>query len=349
MSLSINHVEVEIENTPILHDVSLTVENGELLSLLGPSGCGKSTLLKAAAGLIDIKDGQIYAGETRLDLLPPDKRGIVVVFQDLRLFSNMSVIDNVAFPLKMQGMKKLERHERAKYYLEKVQLSGMEHRRISQLSGGQQQRVALARGLAADPNVLLLDEPFSSLDENLREDMRQLLVQLHREMKNAIVLVTHDRREALQLSDRIAVMKEGRILQCDTPRQIYEHPASLQIAEYLGLGNTVSGTVAKGVFCGDKGAQSITFETDYPDGAYEALLRKEKIRLSHGGIEARLERVAYLGEAYQVTVSLGEQKLVFTAEPDPASESLQGKKYVHIEIDYSRSQLFILRGVAHGG
>lgn len=349
MTLSINHLEVEIEKTPILHDVSLTVEDGELLSLLGPSGCGKSTLLKAAAGLINIAGGQIHAGETRLDTLPPDKRGIVVVFQDLRLFSNMNVIDNVAFSMKMQGMKKTERHDRARYYLEKVQLSGLEHRRISQLSGGQQQRVALARGLAADPNVLLLDEPFSSLDENLREDMRQLLIELHREMKNAIVLVTHDRKEALQLSDRIAVMREGRILQCDTPREIYEHPANLQIAEYLGLGNTVSGRVVKGVFHGDKGAESITFETDYPDGAYEALLRKEKIRLSDKGMEARLEKVAYLGEAYQISVSLGEQKLVFTAEPGPASESLQGKKYVHIEIDYSKSQLFILRDVAQGG
>lgn len=349
MTLSINHLEVEIEKTPILHDVSLTVEDGELLSLLGPSGCGKSTLLKAAAGLIDITGGQIHAGETRLDALPPDKRGIVVVFQDLRLFSNMNVIDNVAFSMKMQGMKKTERHDRARYYLEKVQLSGLEHRRISQLSGGQQQRVALARGLAADPNVLLLDEPFSSLDENLREDMRQLLIELHREMKNAIVLVTHDRREALQLSDRIAVMREGRILQCDTPRQIYEHPASLQIAEYLGLGNTVSGRVVKGVFHGDKGAESITFETDYPDGAYEVLLRKEKIRLADKGMEVRLEKVAYLGEAYQISVSLGEQNLIFTAEPGPASESLQGQKYVHIEIDYSKSQLFILKGVAQGG
>lgn len=231
MSLTINHLTVDIEKTPILQEVSLSVADGELLSLLGPSGCGKSTLLKAAAGFIEIAGGQISAGAKRLDHLPPDKRGIVVVFQDLRLFSNMNVIDNVAFPLKMQGMKRAERHEKARYYLEKVQLSGLERRRISQLSGGQQQRVALARGLAADPNVLLLDEPFSSLDENLREDMRQLLLELHREMKNAIVLVTHDRKEALQLSDRIAVMKEGRILQCDKPQEIYKHPANLQIAQ----------------------------------------------------------------------------------------------------------------------
>lgn len=340
MSLTINHLDVEIEKNPILHDVSLTVEDGELLSLLGPSGCGKSTLLKAAAGLIDIKGGQISAGEKRLDNLAPEKRSIVVVFQDLRLFSNMSVIDNVAFPLKMQGMKKAERHVKARYYLEKVQLSDYADRRISQLSGGQQQRVALARGLAADPNVLLLDEPFSSLDENLREDMRQLLVELHREMKNAIVLVTHDRKEALQLSDRIAVMKEGRILQCDSPRRIYEQPANLQIAAYLGLGSAISGTVSQGIFCGDCGAEAVTFVTNRPDGAYDALLRKEKIRLSHKGIAVRLVKISYLGDTYQITVEAGGQELIFLAEPDQVEDNLYRKETVCIEIDYGQIELF---------
>ena len=340
MSLTINHLTVDIEKTPILQEVSLSVADGELLSPLGPSGCGKSTLLKAAAGFIEIAGGQISAGAKRLDHLPPDKRGIVVVFQDLRLFSNMNVIDNVAFPLKMQGMKRAERHEKARYYLEKVQLSGLERRRISQLSGGQQQRVALARGLAADPNVLLLDEPFSSLDENLREDMRQLLLELHREMKNAIVLVTHDRKEALQLSDRIAVMKEGRILQCDKPQEIYKHPANLQIAQYLGLGNTISGTVSQGFFRGDCGAESVTFETNRPDGAYDALLRKEKMRLSDQGFEVSLLKIFYLGDTYQIHVKAGGQELVFLAEPDQVEDSLYRKETVCIEIDYGQTELF---------
>lgn len=216
MSLTINHLSVHLDQNLILNNIDLAVKDGELLSLLGPSGCGKSTLLKSVAGLLDITEGEIYIDDQRIDGIAPHRRGAVVVFQDLRLFTNMNVVDNVAFSLRMQGMRKEERIQKAEYYLEKVQLTGMEKRKVSQLSGGQQQRIALARALAADPKVLLLDEPFSSLDEDLREDMRQLLRHLHQELGNTIVLVTHDRQEALQLSDRIAIMENGKITRCDT-------------------------------------------------------------------------------------------------------------------------------------
>lgn len=219
MSLTINNLTVHLDKNLILDKVHLDVRDGELVSLLGPSGCGKSTLLKSVAGLLDITEGEIYIDDQRIDGLAPHRRGAVVVFQDLRLFTNMNVVDNVAFSLRMQGMGKEERIEKAEHYLEKVQLAGMEKRKVSQLSGGQQQRVALARALAANPKVLLLDEPFSSLDEDLREDMRQLLTHLHKELGNTIVLVTHDRQEALQLSDRIVVMEKGGISHCATKEQ----------------------------------------------------------------------------------------------------------------------------------
>ena len=210
--LEVNGLFVDIKGQPILKGVDFSVKGGELMGLLGPSGCGKSTLLKAVAGILPPKSGSILIGGEDMANVPPHKRGAVIVFQDMRLFPNMTALENVAFPIKMQGVPKRQRLEQAEQLMKSVQLCGLERRRINELSGGQQQRVALARALAAQPRLLLLDEPFTALDNELKEEIRALVLELHRKFRTTTVLVTHDRQEAFAMADRIAVMRDGRVM-----------------------------------------------------------------------------------------------------------------------------------------
>jgi putative spermidine/putrescine transport system ATP-binding protein len=211
MSLSVQNLTVTLGKNPILRGVDLDIPAGSFFSLLGPSGCGKSTLLKTVAGLLPQDGGHILWNGEVIDGLPPEKRGMVMVFQDLRLFPHMTVLDNVAFSLKMQGESKTARVRAAREMLARVRLEGLENRRPHQLSGGQQQRTALARALVAKPRALLLDEPFSSLDAPLRADMRALVKQLRQSLGVTMLLVTHDPEEALAMSDAVAVMAAGRV------------------------------------------------------------------------------------------------------------------------------------------
>ena len=233
MKLEINDLTVEINNNTILDGVSLGVGEAEFRILLGPSGCGKSTLLKTIAGINTVKSGSIILGGELINDMPPHRRGTVIVFQDMRLFPNMTVSENVAYPLRVRGMKKAERREKAARYLRSVQLEGFDDRRISSLSGGQLQRVALARALAAEPRILLLDEPFSSLDENLRDDMRRLVSDIHKRSGITTIMVTHDRHEALSMADRISLMFDGQIVQTGTPSEVVSFPADGRVAEYF--------------------------------------------------------------------------------------------------------------------
>ena len=210
--LEVNGLFVDIKGQPILKGVDFSVKSGELMGLLGPSGCGKSTLLKAVAGILPPKSGSILIGGENMANVPPHKRGAVIVFQDMRLFPNMTALENVAFPIKMQGVPKRQRLEQAEQLMKSVQLCGLEKRRINELSGGQQQRVALARALAAQPRLLLLDEPFTALDNELKEEIRALVLELHKKFRTTTVLVTHDRQEAFAMADRIAVMRDGRVM-----------------------------------------------------------------------------------------------------------------------------------------
>ena len=210
--LEVNGLFVDIKGQPILKGVDFSVKSGELMGLLGPSGCGKSTLLKAVAGILPPKSGSILIGGEDMANVPPHKRGAVIVFQDMRLFPNMTALENVAFPIKMKGVPKMQRLEQAEQLMKSVQLCGLERRRINELSGGQQQRVALARALAAQPRLLLLDEPFTALDNELKEEIRALVLELHKKFRTTTVLVTHDRQEAFAMADRIAVMRDGRVM-----------------------------------------------------------------------------------------------------------------------------------------
>ena len=263
MELNIQDLTVAIGSKTILENLSLLVKEGEFLSLLGPSGCGKSTLLKTVAGILPAKTGSIELGGREITRLAPHKRKAVIVFQDMRLFPNMTVWENVSFSLKMQGVSKSERQIEASKHLAKVQLEGFENRRVNTLSGGQQQRVALARALCAKPSLLLLDEPFSSLDENLRDEMRTLVRSLHDDTHMTTVMVTHDRNEALSMSDRIALMLEGKILQCGSPKEVYTQPASSEVSDYFGDNIYLDGKVENGVFT----------LSGIPDGEYTLVLK----------------------------------------------------------------------------
>ncbi|MDR0499695.1 MAG: ABC transporter ATP-binding protein [Coriobacteriales bacterium] len=226
MSLRICDLNVSLSNKKILHDINLYVEKNEFFALFGASGCGKTTLLKTLAGLVDEDAGDIFLGDKRINNMPPHLRKMTLVFQDLRLFPHLNALDNIAFPLKMIGISKKERHRQANEMLDSVSLSGFGNRRINEMSGGQQQRVALARAIIAQPEVLLLDEPLSSLDEALREEMRALLLNLHNEYKMTTVLVTHDRHEACELSDRMAAIADGRILKVGEPAEVFNYLAA---------------------------------------------------------------------------------------------------------------------------
>ncbi len=217
-----------------LNSVDLDVHSGEFLTLLGPSGSGKTTLLMAIAGFNRPDSGSIRFGEDEVILTPPHKREVGMVFQSYALFPHMNVADNIAFPLKLRGVSAAERAARVEDVLETVQLSGFGERNIDQLSGGQRQRVALARAFVFGPRILLMDEPLSALDKKLRERMQIELKHLHRKLGVTTVYVTHDQREALTMSDRIAVINDGELIQLDTPEVIYNRPANAFVADFIG-------------------------------------------------------------------------------------------------------------------
>ena len=274
MKLEIKDLSVELNKTRILKGIDLGIEDGEYLSLLGPSGCGKSTLLKTIAGLIPVSGGTVSLGGKIINEVPAYKRGTVIVFQDMRLFPNMTVAENVAYPLRIKGMNKSERLRKAEEYLGYVRLDGLGDRKISRLSGGQQQRVALARALASEPQIVLLDEPFSSLDENLREDMRKLVKDLHRRFHMTTVMVTHDRQEAMIMADRVAVMFDGEIVLTGDPESVLSDISDERVSEYFGNNAFVRGTVHDGIFTASDGS-GLTCRLDRPDGEYDLMLRTD--------------------------------------------------------------------------
>jgi len=225
--------------------VSLAIGEGEFFSLLGPSGSGKTTCLRLIAGFEQADSGSIRIHGQEAAGLPPYRRDVNTVFQDYALFPHMNVLDNVAYGLKVRGVGKAERHKQAQAALEMVALSGFGKRKPSAMSGGQRQRVALARALINRPRVLLLDEPLGALDLKLREQMQVELKKLQRQLAITFVFVTHDQGEALSMSDRVAVFNQGRIEQVDTPRALYQKPATAFVAEFVGTANLLRGELAR--------------------------------------------------------------------------------------------------------
>lgn len=228
-------------NAPAVDNVSLEIQAGEFVTFLGPSGSGKTTTLSMVAGFAEVTSGHIYLGKEPIDLLPPHRRNIGMVFQSYSLFPHMTVFDNVAFPLRRRGLGKSEINKRVGRVLELIQLSDKGDRFPTELSGGQQQRVALARAIVFEPQLLLMDEPLSALDKKLREQMQLEIRRLHKDLKITFVFVTHDQEEALVMSDRIAVFNEGKLAQVGTSTELYEKPQSLFVANFLGDSNILRG------------------------------------------------------------------------------------------------------------
>lgn len=320
MSLSIRGLNVSLSDNHILKDIDLDIESGEFVSVLGNSGCGKTTLIKSIAGLVDVSSGSISIDEKDISSLSPEKRKTVIVFQDLRLFPHMNVEQNIAFSMKLQKKDKKYIEERVKILLEQVRLSGFEKRKISQLSGGQMQRIALARALGADPELLLLDEPFSGLDESLRKNMGNLVKRLHKENKITTIMITHDKEEAMKFSDKIALMKEGHILQYGTPLDIFARPGSREVAEFMGELNYFEGEVRNKKFT----SEIISFDTDKADGKYSLMLRPGGLSVSAGTDKGYLIKEAVYGGEF-VTLVLEKDKEYLVRLPHKEFKSLDIK------------------------
>jgi putative spermidine/putrescine transport system ATP-binding protein len=290
--------------------LSATIPRGEFVALLGPSGCGKSTVLNCIAGLLPLSDGAIWLDERRIDVLPPERRGFGMVFQNYALFPHMSVRANVGFGLRMRGTPAAEAARRVARAFALVQLEGHEDKLPGQLSGGQQQRVAIARAIVIEPPLLLMDEPLSNLDAKLRLEMRGEIRRIHRELGRSTIYVTHDQDEAVSLADRIVVLQDGRVQQIATPQEVYAQPANIDVARFMGYRNVldvkVEETRGTGVVVSGDGMwlTGVVKQTLAGARAYAAI-RPEEITVGASGvnlIEGRIENVEYGGRDSLVDV-----------------------------------------------
>ena len=279
MRIRFERVTQRYDGQPLFSDLDLEIPSGQFFTLLGPSGCGKTTLLRMLAGFVVPDAGRIWFGDRDVTALPVHKRGVGMVFQDYALFPDRSALANVMYGLDARGVAAAEAKKRAMAILERVGLAGLADRSPAKLSGGQRQRVAMARALVIDPQLLLLDEPLAALDVKLRVELRAMVRELQLESKVTTVFVTHDQEEALALSDVIAVMDRGRIVQIGTPTGIYANPVNAYTADFLGGANLVP----------------------MADGGY-LVIRREDIGIGKGDVRGRIEGVEFLGSVTRYRV-----------------------------------------------
>ena len=290
---------------PVLQNLSLTLKKGECFTLLGPSGCGKTVLLRLLAGFESADAGKIYIGDTLVNdpeariAVPPENRGLGVVFQDYAVWPHMTVFENVAYPLKIADRPKDEIKERVMRMIDIVGMNGLDKRLPSELSGGQQQRVALARALVADPALLLLDEPLSNLDANLREEMRFEIKELQKKLGVTVLYVTHDQEIGLAISDRVAIMNaEGAIQQIGTPWEIFEQPVNPFVFNFMGIANFIDVRREGNSFLVGKGSQPIPWEPPVGDATeWVAAFRPSDVRIARNGdgLHGVIRRANFLG------------------------------------------------------
>jgi iron(III) transport system ATP-binding protein len=337
-----------------VNDISVRFEEGVMTSLLGPSGCGKTTTLNLIAGFVEPDQGTIHFGDRAIAdplrgiAVPPNKRNLGMVFQSYALWPHLTVAENVAYGLKMRHAPRATRDEKVRRALQQVRLTSHLDRYPHELSGGQQQRVALARAIVYSPEILLFDEPLSNLDAQLREEMRFELREVHRDIGVTAVYVTHDQAEAMVLSDRIIVMQEGRIRQIGTPRQLYEEPTDVGVAQFIGRSNVVAAIVVEkrgrltrvkidGI---DGSLWCRAPETVLPDARGSLSIRPEGVRLlpqaSNGSdlLSGRVCSATYLGHVNQYVVALGTAHQL--AVENSAVEVLRAGDAVAVEIDPER-------------
>ena len=300
-SIKIVNLNKSFNNKAVLNNINLEVKEGEIISLLGPSGCGKSTTLKIIAGILDFDKGDILFNDKSIKNTTTKNRNVGIVFQEYLLFPHMTVYENIEFGLKMKKIKKSDRDKKVKELIELVKLKDYHNKYPSELSGGQKQRVAIARTLAVNPQVLLLDEPFSNLDINLRQEMREFVSTLQKELKVTTILVTHDKEEALMMSDKIAVMVNGQIKQFDTPSNLYEKPNSKEVANIFGERNYIKGNIHNQIFENEHIKLSLDINEEINLDNVELMISKENIEInntnSNHSVLGKITKKIYLGES----------------------------------------------------
>jgi putative spermidine/putrescine transport system ATP-binding protein len=336
--LTIDNVSQQFGDFAALSDIDLDVAGGELVALLGPSGCGKSTLLRIIAGFIQQTEGRVLFDGAPVDALSPSRRGVGIVFQNYALFPHMTVAENVAYGLQAWRWPRDKIAARVAEMLARVHMSEFAARKPRQLSGGQQQRIALARCLAIDPKILLLDEPFGALDKNLRLDMQIEVKRLQRESGVTTILVTHDQEEALSLADRIAVMSRGRIEQVSTPTEIYDRPRTLFVNQFVGATNVLRGDVATGaagpqVTIADGVRLDVAAARGFaPGSAIVVCIRPEHLRFAavdaDAGLPGTVRAVMPLGAnvVYEVEVAPGVAVKVSEAREQQGAMRQNGER-----------------------
>lgn len=316
--LTVTGVTKDYGSVRALDDIHLTIDPGEFVTLLGPSGCGKTTLLRILSGFVQPTTGTISLSGRDITRLPPHKRPMNMVFQKATLFPHLDVFGNVAFGLRVAKLPRDTIEQRVAETLELVRLDGYQRRRSHELSGGQRQRVALARALVNRPSVLLLDEPLSALDLRIRLEMEAELRRVHRTTGATFVYVTHDQREALALSDRLAVIRAGRIEQLGTPDEIYRTPASAFAARFVGDSNLIPARRGPGATNAQVGSISVAVsEAAAAAGFVWLVVRPESMQVedpSHDGLEGTIRDIAFRGSAYSYAVEISDLDLTVKAE-----------------------------------
>jgi len=328
MRIDIDNVTKRFGALAAVSQVTLSIQEGELFTLLGPSGCGKSTLLRLIAGFYNPEEGEIRFDGQRMNEVPPSERGIGMVFQNFALWPHMTAFENIAYGLKLRKIGRAEIADRVGGVLEKVKLAGLGDRYPGQLSGGQQQRIALARALVLNPKILLLDEPLSNLDAKIRVQVRQEIRKLQKELGITTIYVTHDQEEALTLSDRIAVINQGKVFQVGPPKALYERPANRFVADFIGINNFLPGTVTAA--SGEQRLLRVTTSIGEMSALLEDLefkagdpcilcIRPENVRVNEettaerNTTKGRITFAAYLGNALRYDIELAPN-LVFKVD-----------------------------------
>ena len=355
-ALTFDHLSKSYNDAPVVRDVSLAIGDGEFVSLLGPSGCGKTTILRMAAGLVEPSGGRVWIGGDDVTTLPPNKRGLGLVFQSYALFPHLNVFENVAFGLRRRKTPRAELETRVRRALERARLASFGERFPRQLSGGQQQRVAIARAIAPEPRVLLFDEPLSNLDAQLRDEMQIELKRLQRSLGVTTLFVTHDQVEALSMSDRVGVMAHGVVQQFASPEDIYHRPATAFVASFIGRPNRLTGKVVSrqgrgGVIGLGAGVEVVAADaSSHAEGAsVEVIIRQETVRLNAPDASSPLRGAVALrsfsGARVRYVVRLAEGvELVADAASHGAQSTLELNSPVGLAID--PAAVFVMRADA---
>lgn len=331
----------------VIKSVNLEIQDGEFFTLLGPSGCGKTTLLRMIAGFNSIEGGEFYFNDTLINDMDPSKRNIGMVFQNYAVFPNMTVRGNIEFGLKERKVPKEEMDKRVEKILDIMKIREYADRKPQNLSGGQQQRVALARAIVIEPDVLLMDEPLSNLDAKLRVDLREEIRRIQKEIGITTVYVTHDQEEAMAVSDRIAVMKDGVIEQCDIPRKIYHKPNNMFVASFIGTNNVIEGNYNKDLkeIVIDSGEKFSYDLVNTPSQRVKLSIRPEDLRLDpNGEVDVIINDEIFLGSTMHYNAELKDNTLLNIMEESKFEEISRINTNSKLRVNLDKINVFNEKG-----